>query len=85
MQRVYLGTYKYQPTEDVIITSKGIRLVAPNCKHPLEKTVLNIQKSEILKIICNFENKCILVLYVLNTCGKYIRDSLEMSSEDEGK
>lgn len=68
----------------MVITSKGIRLVAPNCKHPTEKTVLNIQKFEIVKVLCNFEHKCILVLYVLNTCGKYIRDSLQLCKGDEG-
>lgn len=83
--RIYLGTYKYQTTEEVVITSKGLRLVAPHCKHPNDKTVLNIQKAEILKIVGNFDQKCILVFYVLNTCSKYIRESLEMSCDGEGK
>lgn len=82
--KVFLGTHIYQPTEEVVFTSKGLRLVAPHCKHPAEKTVLNIQKSEIVKVLCNFGVKSVLIIYVLNTCGKYIRESLEMSLEGPG-
>lgn len=82
--KIYLGTYIYQSIEDVVFTSKGLRLVAPHCKHPFEKTVLNIQKSEIAKVVCNFAQKSVLIIYVLNTCGKYVRESLEMSSDDQG-
>lgn len=82
-EKVYLGTHIFQPTDEIVFTSKGLRLVAPHCKHPTEKTVLNIQKSEIVKVVCNFSQKSVLVLYVLNTCGKYIRESLEMSSESQ--
>lgn len=84
-ERIYLGTYKYEPTEEVVFTCKGLRLMAPHCQHPKEKVILNIQKSEIAKIVCNFAQKSVLVIYVLNTCGKYIRETLGMSSEIEGK
>lgn len=84
-EKVYLGTYIYQPTDDVVFTSKGLRLVAPHVKHPNEKIVMNIQKSEIVKVVCNFAQKSVLIIYVLNTCGKYVRESLEMSSDDQGK
>lgn len=83
--RVYLGTYKYETTEDVVFTCKGLRLMAPHCQHPKEKVILNIQKSEIVKVVCNFAQKSVLVIYVLNTCGKYVRETLGMSSESEGK
>lgn len=76
-----MGTHIFQPTEEIVFTSKGLRLMAPNCKHPTEKVVLNIQKSEIVKVLCNFSQKSVLVLYVLNTCGKYIRECLGMSLE----
>lgn len=82
-EKVYLGTHIFQPTDDIVFTSKGLRLVAPHCKHPAEKIVLNIQKSEIVKVVCNFSQKSVLVLYVLNTCGKYIRECLEMSLESQ--
>lgn len=84
-EKVYLGTYIYQPTDDVVFTSKGLRLLAPHVKHPKEKIVLNIQKTEIVKVVCNFAQKSVLIIYVLNTCGKYVRESLEMSSNDQGK
>lgn len=80
-EKIYLGTYIYPPTEDVVISSIGLRLVAPHCKHPTEKIILNIQKSEIAKVVCNFSQKSVLVIYVLNTCGKYIRDQLEMVAD----
>lgn len=84
-ERIYLGTYKYESTEEVVFTCKGLRLMAPHCQHPKEKVILNIQKSEIAKVVCNFANKSVLVIYVLNTCGKYVRETLGMSSENEGK
>lgn len=84
-ERVYLGTYKYEPTEDVVFTSKGLRLMAPHCQFTKEKVILNIQRTEIAKIVCNFASKSVLIIYVLNTCGKYVRETLGMSSENEGK
>lgn len=83
--KVCLGTYIFTPTEDVVFTSKGLRLVAPNCKNPSEKIVLNIQKGEILKVVCNFSERPTFVIYVLNTCGKYVRESLDMSAESDGE
>lgn len=76
-----MGTQFFQPTEDIVFTSKGLRLVAPHCKHPTKKIVLNIQKSEIVKLLCNFSQKSVLILRVLSTCGKYIRESLGMSTD----
>lgn len=81
---IYLGTYKYHTTEEVIFSSKGLRLVAPHYKQPHEKTVLDIQKSEIQKLVYNFSAKSVLVIYVVSSCGKYVRESLEMSSNSEG-
>lgn len=76
---MYLGTHIFPPPEEIVFTNKGLRLVALKCQHPTEKVVLNIQKSEICKVLCNFSQKSTLVLYVLNTCSKYVRETLEMS------
>lgn len=84
-EKVHLGTHIFQSTDEIVFTSKGLHLVAPHCKHPAKQIVLNIQKSEIVKMMCNFSaQKSVLILNVLNTCGKYVRDSLGMSSQNSG-
>lgn len=80
---IYLGTYAFEPSEDVFVTSKGIRIYAPNVKHPNEKTVLDIQKSEIVKIVSHFSQKSLISIYVLNTCSRYVREQLEMSKDSK--
>lgn len=82
---IYLGSLLFESTDDVIITSKGLRFVAPSAKQPQEKHELNIHKNEIVKIVGQFGKKTTLIIYVLNTCGKYIRERLEMSSENDSK
>lgn len=84
--KIALGTYEFDAPDDVLITEKGLRIVAPSTRHPTEKHSLNIQKSEIVKIVCQFgPKKSTLIVYVLNTCGKYIRERLEMTLEGESK
>lgn len=80
---IYLGTYAFEPTEDIFVTSKGIRIYAPSVKHPDEKTVLDIQKSEIVKIVSHFSRKSLISLYVLNTCSRYVRENLEMTKDSK--
>lgn len=83
---ITLGTYEFGTHDDILVTEKGIRIVAPSTKHPNEKHELNIQKSEIVKMVCQFSpKKSTLIVYVLNTCGKYIRERLEMTTENESK
>lgn len=78
---IRIGTLKYTTTENVVISSKGIRIVAPNTKNLSEKVVLNIQMSEISKILVNFEkNQGNISLFLLPSCGTFIRESLEMQN-----
>lgn len=80
---IYLGTYVFEPSEDIFVTSKGIRIYAPSVKHPNEKTVLDIQKSEIVKIVSHFSQKSLITIYVLNTCSRYVRENLDMSKDNK--
>lgn len=80
-KRILIGTHQFVPTEKVYFTSKGIRIIAPNVKRSEENVILDIQKNEVAKIVSHFQNpKCLLFIYTLNSCGAYIRESLEMGS-----
>lgn len=76
---IRIGTYRYEPREKVFISSKGIKIVAPNTRNASDLVVLNIQMHEIVKIIAHFSNNLsVIFIYTLPTCGSYIRESLEM-------
>lgn len=60
----------------MIITSKGIRIVAPLETDPLDTFVLHIHKQEVVKVIAHFSK--MLCFYTLRTCAQYIRSSLKM-------
>lgn len=78
--RIFIGTHQYTPGERVHITSKGIRIVAPNVKRPAERVILDIQTAEVVKIVSCFKvPQTLIFIYVLNSCGAYVRESLEMS------
>lgn len=81
---VRLGTYAYNADDEVTFTSKGIRLIAPNTKRPEEKCVLNIQKKEIVKILFHFGSPSIIVIFVLNSCTRYVREEINMNVDDKG-
>lgn len=77
--RIYIGTHQFTPTERVHITTKGIRIIAPNVKREEEKVILDIQMREVVKIVSCFKSpQSIIFVYVLNACGLYVRESLEM-------
>lgn len=80
-KRILIGTHQFIPTEKVCFSSKGIRIIAPNVKRSEENVILDIQKKEVAKIVAHFQNpKCLLFIYTMNSCGAYIRESLEMGS-----
>lgn len=77
--RILIGTHQFVPTEKVHFTSKGIRIVAPTVKRPSENAILDIQMHEVVKIVSYFSaTDSKLFVYVLTSCGKYVRESLEM-------
>lgn len=69
----------------VIFTTKGIRIIAPSVKNPKESCVINVQSSEIVRVITHFSKQLfIFFVYLKPSCGIYIRESLEMTN-DKGK
>ncbi|KAG5678957.1 hypothetical protein PVAND_008575 [Polypedilum vanderplanki] len=77
---IRIGSYKFDSKEEVHITSKGIRIVAPSVKNVKDITVLNIQHSEIIKFVTHFSKQLSIVfVYTKPSCGKYIVDQLNMS------
>lgn len=82
-RQIRFGTFKYEPKEDVVLTIKGIRIVAPNIKKTSEKVVLNIQRSEVVKILYNFIAPCALIIYVKNSCSRYVREQIGMLKDNK--
>lgn len=80
-QSIFIGTHQFTPTEKVHFTSKGIRIIAPNVKNSEENVILDIQIQEVVKIVSNFNAALSIVfIYVQNSCGAYVRESLEMQN-----
>uniref|UniRef100_A0A336LNT8 CSON009158 protein n=1 Tax=Culicoides sonorensis TaxID=179676 RepID=A0A336LNT8_CULSO len=79
-RNIRIGTHKYDPTEKVTFSTRGCRIIAPSVTRPEELVVLNIQLSEIVKILYCFDKRltCIF-MFVLPSCGAYVRESLEMT------
>lgn len=70
----------------LVITTKGIRIVAPTAKEPKESIVLNIMHSEVVKVITHFSKQLhIIFLYAKPSCGRYIVDQLQLSSSEKDK
>jgi hypothetical protein len=77
---IRIGSYKFESKEQVSVTSKGIRIIAPSVKNMKELTVLNIQHSEIIKFVMHFTKQLqIIFIYTKPSCAKYIVNSLQMS------
>lgn len=76
---IYVGTYGFEPQDDVLFTSRGIRLTAPSMKRPGELVVLNIHKHEVIRTVYHFSSKCcVIFLYVMSSCSEYVRDEIGM-------
>ncbi|XP_059614832.1 uncharacterized protein LOC132260612 [Phlebotomus argentipes] len=80
-QTIRIGTLQYEPKEQVILSSRGVRIIAPSVKNPKENIILDVQIKEIVKIIAHFPKKLpILFIYTTPSCAQYIRNSLDMAS-----
>uniref|UniRef100_A0A1B0AK03 Ubiquitin-like protease family profile domain-containing protein n=1 Tax=Glossina pallidipes TaxID=7398 RepID=A0A1B0AK03_GLOPL len=84
---IRLGTYSFEPREPVIITSKGIRIVAPfeaNTSKVCIFITLLIYTREVIKIEahCSRTTESTLCFYTLHKCGQYIRNALKMSDAE---
>lgn len=79
VKTIRIGSYKFEPKEKVVFSSLGMRIIAPNTKRENENVILDIQKSEIVKIACHLSNSlAVLFIWATRDCGSYVRESLEM-------
>lgn len=83
-RNIRIGTLKYESPEKVVMSSRGVRIIAPNVKRPAEKCILDLQLHEIVKAVVHFSKPLnVIFLYTLPSCGVHIRDSLEMGLADD--
>lgn len=82
-KEIIIGSYRFKPDDDVIVSRLGIRIIAPIPKRKPENVTLDIEKSEIFRIAYNFDKCAILFIWFSKRCGSYIRKSLEMVQLDE--
>jgi hypothetical protein len=77
---IRIGTHKFDSKEKVVMTTKGIRIVAPSVKNPKDISILNIQHSEIIKVVTHFSKQLhIIFLYTKPSCARYIAEQLSMT------
>lgn len=68
------------------MTTKGVRITAPSAKTSNKLFELDIQLSEIIKIIVHFSKNLQLVfVYTKPSCAQYIRNCLEMEGDGKDK
>jgi len=73
------------PSSQVTVTSNGIKITAPLCKHPEQLFDLDIQHSEIIKVAMHFSNKFnVLFIQTKPSCARYINLVLQLT-DDGGK
>lgn len=64
----------------VDVTNKGIRIVAPSVKDKNDKIVLDLQHSEIVKMITHFSKQLqIIFIYTKPSCARYVVEQLSMT------
>lgn len=65
----------------VVLTCKGIKIVAPSHKNPKELVTLNIMHSEIIKLVVHFSKQLhIVFIYTKPSCARYIASELHMGT-----
>lgn len=83
-RNIRIGTLKYESPDKVAMSSRGVRIIAPNVKRPAEKCILDLQLHEVVKAVVHFSKALnVIFLYTLPSCGFYIRESLEMGLPDD--
>uniref|UniRef100_A0A4Y0ANM4 ULP_PROTEASE domain-containing protein n=1 Tax=Anopheles funestus TaxID=62324 RepID=A0A4Y0ANM4_ANOFN len=81
---IRLGTLKYDANEKVTISSKGVRIVAPNVRRPAEFVSLDLQMHEMKKVLTHFSKALnVIFLYTNNSGGAYVRKHLEMDPSSD--
>uniref|UniRef100_A0A453YS98 Ubiquitin-like protease family profile domain-containing protein n=1 Tax=Anopheles gambiae TaxID=7165 RepID=A0A453YS98_ANOGA len=81
---IRVGTLKYEANEKVTISSKGVRIVAPNVKRPTEFVSLDLQMNEMKKVLTHFSKGLnVIFLYTNISGGAYVRKHLEMDPSSD--
>ncbi|EAT47498.1 AAEL001372-PB [Aedes aegypti] len=81
---IRIGSLKYDTTDKVVVSSRGVRIIAPNVKRTNEKCILDLQLQEIVKAVVHFSKALnVMFLYTLPSCGAFIRESLEMGLPED--
>lgn len=79
---IYISSCNYHL--QVEITNKGIRIFAPNYKNSAEIYPLDIQNSEIVKIITHFSKQLqIVFIYTKPSCARYILTQLQLTQVND--
>lgn len=61
-------------------------MMVPHMKRPGEMVILNIHRHEIVRIVYNFSPECcVMFMYLVSSCSKYVREEIDMSAECKGK
>jgi hypothetical protein len=67
------------------MTSKGIRIFAPSVENPKESIILDIQHSEIVKLVAHFSKQLsVMFLYTKPNCARYICEQLSFNKSNSG-
>lgn len=63
-----------------------MRIVAPHVENQSNMVQLDLQNSEIIKVVSNLSTKSpTFILFVLNTCSKYVREKLNMPVDNKSE
>ncbi|XP_032598837.1 uncharacterized protein LOC6557562 isoform X2 [Drosophila grimshawi] len=79
-----LMPYRFQITEPVAFTSKGVRIMGL-LQDKEEKFVLHIYKREVIKVVAHFASyeqaQPLVTLYMLKTCAQYVKTQLQLPDD----
>lgn len=76
---VRIGTFKFVPREEIVITSIGIKILAPLVTDMSRSYSLFIPSKQILKVLVNFQKSLpVLFFYILPSAGTHVRNKLLM-------
>jgi hypothetical protein len=68
------------------MTSKGIRIIAPSVENQDESIILDIQNSEIVKLVAHFSKQLsVMFLYTKPNCARYASEQLSLNTADSGE
>lgn len=70
--------------DQVDVTNKGLRIIAPSVQNAKENIILDIQHTEIVKLITHFSKQLqIIFVYTKPSCARYIVEQLSMKQVND--